>query len=119
MYNLFYRVVSHSDNIDLKLELGIPPKKLSHEVISNLESKWRTHQYFYLSESKTLLCFGNMYYSISSNITPVYHYRTDIKLCSTNTKEYSTSDGRIIGTRPITMYLDESQFKTVSYIKVV
>jgi len=47
------------ENLDLnsRIELGLPPRKLSHEVISNLESKFPRPELVYIQDSKTLLNF--------------------------------------------------------------
>jgi len=47
------------ENLDLnsRIELGLPPRKLSHEVISNLQSKFPRPELVYIQDSKTLLNF--------------------------------------------------------------
>jgi hypothetical protein len=47
------------DNLDLnsRIELGLEPRRISPEIISNLESKFPRPELVYLSESKLLINF--------------------------------------------------------------
>lgn len=56
MDNLFTRVSQYFD-IDSRLKLKIPPRKLSPEVISNFSSKFTRPQVVYLKNSLKLINF--------------------------------------------------------------
>ena len=47
------------ENLDLnsRIELGLPPRRLSRGVISNLQSKFPRPELVYIQDSKTLLNF--------------------------------------------------------------
>jgi hypothetical protein len=47
------------ENLDLnsRIELGLPPRRLPHEVISNLQSKFPRPELVYIQDTKTLLNF--------------------------------------------------------------
>jgi hypothetical protein len=44
-------------DINSRIELGLPPRKLSSEIIYNLQSKFPRPELVYLQESKTLINF--------------------------------------------------------------
>ena len=77
MDNLFHRV-SHYMDIDSRLKLEIPPRKLSSQVISNLESKFPRPQYIYLRNQRKIINFVLAYankFIILSNVdyNGLYH----------------------------------------------
>jgi hypothetical protein len=56
MDNVTHKVFSFLD-LNSRIELGLTPRKLPHEVISNLESKFPRPQLVYLLDSNLLLNF--------------------------------------------------------------
>lgn len=53
---IIQKIFGHLD-LNSRIELGLTPRRLSREVISNLESKFPRPELVYLQESKTLLNF--------------------------------------------------------------
>lgn len=56
MQSVFERVGRHFD-LNLRIELGLPPRRLDPKIISNLESKFPRPILVYLSATKTLFNF--------------------------------------------------------------
>ena len=56
MENIFRKVGHHFD-LNLRIELGLPPRKLDPKIISNLESKFPRPTLVYLPDTKTLFNF--------------------------------------------------------------
>jgi hypothetical protein len=50
-------ILNYAD-IDTRRMFGVSPRRLAHEVISNLESKLMRHVLFYLESTKTILNFN-------------------------------------------------------------
>ena len=70
MDNLFHRVSQHFD-IDSRLKLKMPPRKLTSDLISNLESKFPRPQYIYLKNQRKIINFTLAHarkYIILSNV---------------------------------------------------
>lgn len=60
MDNVTHKVFSFLD-LNSRIELGLTPRKLSHEVISNLESKFPRPQLVYLPDCNLILNFILIY----------------------------------------------------------
>ena len=71
MENIFQKVGQYLD-LDLRIKLGLTPRRLDPKIISNLETKFPRPVMVYLSDTKTLFNFNLKFMRILRPLTLDY-----------------------------------------------
>jgi hypothetical protein len=85
---LLERVGQHFD-LDLRIKLGLTPRRLPFEIISNLETKFPRPVMVYLSDTKTLFNFKLKFMRILRPLTLDYLDDEDLTMFNISCENWS------------------------------
>jgi hypothetical protein len=117
MENIFQKVGQYLD-LDLRIKLGLTPRRLDPKIISNLETKFPRPVMVYLSDTKTLFNFKLKFMRILRPLTLDYLDDEDLTMfnisCENWSYEIIGEDGSVYIEHMDTPWCTELKIKIVN-----